>query len=442
MKRLRNNKGLTLVELIVSIAILAIIVLPLLTSFVQATKTNVKAKNKLHATEVAQNIMEGLENVSLNDIALQFNYPSYGAGFDLFDKGSASVIELKPSGSNYTKVEGEGADLNRTVVVADESSKPVFNQSSDHKYYFWAEGISVTNSTKKYNALITLDAKTDVNSTKNKEYNNTPISDLKSVDNTNDAISANADTPDMIINLIQLQYGLTGLSQSDVSRTITVDIKKEAATGRTTVTVKYKYFVKSKNITFPESGSLYETDYTSVVYDNSSHIEDTLKAVYLFYYPWYTSTRSFPLNTDSIVINNPDMVDCNVCIIKQTRSDASTVYGEEANYKCSVTLNELSNNGANPKAHASINTNIGTNMAVEDMSSAAYIVYNQVTYIYNNANANQTLVKQIIDINSITTQEKSDRLFDVSVSVYPSNVEPGAVGSNTPIVTFTGGMTD
>ena len=47
MKRLKNNQGLTLVELIVSIAILAIIVLPLLTSFVQATKTNVKG-NKIN----------------------------------------------------------------------------------------------------------------------------------------------------------------------------------------------------------------------------------------------------------------------------------------------------------------------------------------------------------------------------------------------------------
>ena len=76
MKRLKNNQGLTLVELIVSIAILAIIVLPLLTSFVQATKTNVKAKNKQYATEAGQNIMEGLQNVSLEDVVYQFNFPA------------------------------------------------------------------------------------------------------------------------------------------------------------------------------------------------------------------------------------------------------------------------------------------------------------------------------------------------------------------------------
>ena len=37
---------------------------------------------------------------------------------------------------------------------------------------------------------------------------------------------------------------------------------------------------------------------------------------------------------------------------------------------------------------------------------------------------------------------KSDRLFDVTVDVYPSNVGYGSIGSTTPLVTFTGGMSD
>ena len=46
MRKLKNDdRGVTLVEIIVSIAILAIIVLPFLNAFVTATKTNVKAKN-------------------------------------------------------------------------------------------------------------------------------------------------------------------------------------------------------------------------------------------------------------------------------------------------------------------------------------------------------------------------------------------------------------
>lgn len=47
MRKLKNDdRGVTLVEIIVSIAILAIIVLPFLNAFVTATKTNVKAKKR------------------------------------------------------------------------------------------------------------------------------------------------------------------------------------------------------------------------------------------------------------------------------------------------------------------------------------------------------------------------------------------------------------
>ncbi|MEE1216420.1 MAG: type II secretion system protein, partial [Agathobacter sp.] len=61
MRKLRDDdRGITLVELIVSIAILAIIVLPFLNSFVMAAKTNAKSKNELNATHLAENIMEGV----------------------------------------------------------------------------------------------------------------------------------------------------------------------------------------------------------------------------------------------------------------------------------------------------------------------------------------------------------------------------------------------
>ena len=72
MRKLKNDdRGVTLVEIIVSIAILAIIVLPFLNAFVTATKTNVKAKNEMNATHLATNIMEGIEKNSMKTLAYQ-----------------------------------------------------------------------------------------------------------------------------------------------------------------------------------------------------------------------------------------------------------------------------------------------------------------------------------------------------------------------------------
>lgn len=77
------------------------------------------------------------------------------------------------------------------------------------------------------------------------------------------------------------------------------------------------------------------------------------------------------------------------------------------------------------------------------MSNPSYNVPRQATYIYNNTNANQsTVVNGIIKINEMTVMEKSDRLFDVTVAVYPANTAYDAINSTTPLVTFTGGMAD
>ena len=66
MRKLKNDdRGVTLVEIIVSIAILAIIVLPFLNAFVTATKTNVYAKKEMNATHLATNIMEWMSNYSM-----------------------------------------------------------------------------------------------------------------------------------------------------------------------------------------------------------------------------------------------------------------------------------------------------------------------------------------------------------------------------------------
>lgn len=58
MQKRLGNKGLTLVEIITSLAILAIIVTPLSTMFVTAVKNNALAEERLIANQMAQSKME------------------------------------------------------------------------------------------------------------------------------------------------------------------------------------------------------------------------------------------------------------------------------------------------------------------------------------------------------------------------------------------------
>jgi prepilin-type N-terminal cleavage/methylation domain-containing protein len=64
-----NNGGFSLVELLIAIVILSIIVVPLLHSFVTSARTNAKSRNTMHATAIAEDVMEQFEAHTLGEMA-------------------------------------------------------------------------------------------------------------------------------------------------------------------------------------------------------------------------------------------------------------------------------------------------------------------------------------------------------------------------------------
>ena len=60
-RRQLNNEGFSLIELLIAIVILSIIVVPLLHSFVTSARTNAKSRNTMHATAIAEDVMEQFE---------------------------------------------------------------------------------------------------------------------------------------------------------------------------------------------------------------------------------------------------------------------------------------------------------------------------------------------------------------------------------------------
>ena len=68
-----NNNGTTLVELVVSLLILTIIVVPLLNSFVIAQRANMTARDKAYASTAAENVIEAVKAVAPNEIGRDFD---------------------------------------------------------------------------------------------------------------------------------------------------------------------------------------------------------------------------------------------------------------------------------------------------------------------------------------------------------------------------------
>ncbi len=73
MTYLRNDdRGLTLIELLVSVAILAVIVVPCLSVFVTSARINAKTRESATAIGYATSILEELRGMSISEITEEF----------------------------------------------------------------------------------------------------------------------------------------------------------------------------------------------------------------------------------------------------------------------------------------------------------------------------------------------------------------------------------
>lgn len=95
-----TRKGMTLIENIISLALLAIIIVPFLTMFVNSTSTNSKSQNILEATYLAQSTMEELYSLSIS-------YPFSDGLLQLTTNGYTETVIVSDDDYNYVKEQGD-----------------------------------------------------------------------------------------------------------------------------------------------------------------------------------------------------------------------------------------------------------------------------------------------------------------------------------------------
>lgn len=140
-----NNLGFSLVELIISIAILVIIMTPLMNNFFRAKMINNKAEDLQVQSNLAANIMEGLRTISMPDTIDQFN-------IDFLGSGDFDIIPVVDSEGNTTA--DEVMRLMLESGVYKEYSEPLPEEQT--AYYFAIHGVKIGGSA--YDALIKIDS--------------------------------------------------------------------------------------------------------------------------------------------------------------------------------------------------------------------------------------------------------------------------------------------
>jgi len=406
-----DNRGLTLVELLVAVVILGIIVAPLLHTFATSAKTAQKSRQFGDATTAAQNIIELIES-SDTDVILS----------------NATVID---SGASFYKpVVSEGVT---SFVVSAAAYK-----DTSGKYYI---GLPVSSGSSSFDALITLDA-SDL-------LNGEPVTQYTELIATSQA--AGTDNPDNKAKAdfawaSELLGSETPTENETLSRNITITVEPGETSGGTVtyqIVIVYRY---SGGFNYTDVNDDYkyynfyeeytsETFYTGIP-DTVDFGEPVFSMFYFFapFYSIYGSSKDivYVYNRDNAYTVGANTYDLrfNLFLIRQkTISDAAELSAAEASYSSAIYQYETYGLGTSDgeylnacKVYTNMNTNLSTGA---DLSSFEYRVYRGASMWYYPGTEDPRLV----------VSDRIDRLIYLDVQLFESG-EADSGFTGTPIASM------
>lgn len=301
-----NQKGMTLVEVIVAMAILAIVIAPTLRIFASASGTNFRSRQRQRATSVAEGAMESLKAYTVEQLCNQFRTLSF--------KGVVqSTDATRPTTMNAWAVTG-GVDeypfrIDGTLKDDADSYKLIAeNVVSEGQYYdmeilvtpavsYAPDVLNMDNMNTYSDAIICLEEDT--------AYTALSKLDQKARDELNDNFSTYHPTAtgSPTINTVTISDFKREISvEANDNGTIQTVVLKVTYTCK--AQVDYTYSSGSGSRSYDETVLKYNEVLDAVsgatsltVYDNSATIAGTevnnkkakLNHIYLYYFPVYAS---------------------------------------------------------------------------------------------------------------------------------------------------------
>lgn len=389
-KHHKNNKGFSLLELLVSITILAVVMIPMLHSFITSARANAKAKKVMEATTVAQNIMEEIKSDDLSDYLTKYS----------FTKNTVK----NASGNPVTDINGNTISTYSQKFI-DVSATPETNTVSS---------AAVTVNGRKFRAEVTLDPQKYTSTTTpaaiRTDYNTMFYNKLSGLSKTSNAFYIQQNDQEL-----SAARAIDLLAYEDVRdsliRTITIDIEHNSGTGITNVYASVEY----------KDGRLGKTDVIKPInrqkiYSNSDDpAKMTLSNVFVVFYPMYNNANK-TAPKEHIIINNKDNCRTGVYLVKQTMRDASAV--NKNNYMVDVQVNEGTRSSTeDADGKPDVITSVATNLCMDDTPTSK-----EVTFTYTNVNnlaiPSGYTVKDMLKAKDLTKADAEPKIYDVTIKVY------------------------
>ena len=344
MRKELNNRGFSLVELMIATVILAIIVAPLLHSFVTAAKTTAKSHQMGEITLASENIAEAMEAAPLKGLlSSEVSAKKYFVGAT-----EVSLYSYNEDGT-YTKIT---------------------NPDTANCYYLGVKGIQAGSST--FNAMIKLDA--NEYRTAAKPINTVDLTDYSNMDAVYaQGMVANDPDDEALANLrVKAAAYATDYSYSVPVRTITLEVKEGVgANGLQNGTIVAKlHFDYQYKISYYKDNAAGEPELHYATINTDTIDEDLLTPpyspalygnrqpnIYVMYNPMYGEDGVL---NDVIKIENKIQKPFKVFLVKEQGPYLS----RENNYVASV--EQYVPTGTEEGEYAIIYSNINENLNNED----------------------------------------------------------------------------
>ena len=413
--RKTDDKGFSLVELLIAVCILAIIIIPMLNSFLSSYRVNARSRQTLRATTLAQNEMEIFEKESIEALIeldeFAYDEPENPSGYQL-------VSSSTTDGSYVFKREG---------IINDESGRAMFDvyieldpeRSEASGRYYDQNTSSVINMST-------------VSSLDSAIY----VQEVQSATNLNDT-----DTEAykwFEANKLPTATWTLNTFAAEVEREITVVISQYDMAGKTYTVAKVVYNYSLNRSSIMPSEFFTYTPVQQVIFDNSNRLDDEgnpieLKSVYLFFLPRLNAN-----NSDKIVIENNQGLPVDVYVVRQDVPNMATTDSDDMlqipqSYQAGLEIHDKLVDGSTLSTYYT-NLNIDSAEAVGagkqiGLKFKDAAIFNDVGNYLRDDVINKT------GLVSLYEGTAKDRIYTMTVKVY----EYGAnINTENALVTLTG----
>lgn len=368
MKKL-NNRGFSLLELLIAVLILSIITVPLLHTYVTASRTAAKSRQAGDATAAAQNIVEAIQANSVSSV---------------LSSDSAAVAGLFGMGGSAS-------------AAADQVNLT-----------------GITSGSSAFDAKVTLNP---LPYSGDGGINTKEITQYTAMDAAYVQETGNLDPDKVALDEFTTQSGY--LLPDDKQRTIELTISSFASAdaGKTGVQAALRFHYIFGYYETTTVNGVSATEYRTMDIDSGTYSlfpagytvqTGTPFSVYLLFNPYYDGTMG--AYQDEITVSNTGNLPCSVFLVKQKTS--ATTAAKESIYRAQVLLRE-SHIADSVNFFTSVFSNIGQNLAGDGAIAGSQIsyrkFYSSVYYVTGSFGSGQ-----------LVDRERENRLYQITVRLYPA----------------------